>query len=162
MDGVMDGASDMGVLHASELLAFAEAVVAFDTPLISRTPALSHQAAMAQSSSGCSIVPAGLHGLATINPSGGGSSRCSIATLGWKRVSGPASMITTGATSAAPSNALPSGRVASLAPVASSELASSELVAVSAPPPYVGLPRAVPCALPAWDRSRCEPVCTVL
>jgi hypothetical protein len=37
MDGVMDGASDTGVLHASELLAFAEAVVAFDTPLISRT-----------------------------------------------------------------------------------------------------------------------------
>ena len=40
------------------------------------------------------MVPAGLHGLATIRPSGGGSSRSSIATLGWNRVSGPASRIT--------------------------------------------------------------------
>ena len=49
---------------------------------------------MAANSSGCSIVPTGLHGLATINPSGTGSNFSSIATLGWNRVSGPASMMT--------------------------------------------------------------------
>ena len=43
---------------------------------------------MSASSSDCSIVPAGLHGLATISPSGRGSSASSIATVGWKRVSG--------------------------------------------------------------------------
>lgn len=37
MDGVMDGASATGVPHAPELLAFAEAALAFDAAQIRRT-----------------------------------------------------------------------------------------------------------------------------
>ena len=40
------------------------------------------------------MVPAGLQGLATISPSGGGSSRSSIATVGWNRVAAPVGRIT--------------------------------------------------------------------
>ena len=41
---------------------------------------------MSRSSSGASMVPAGLQGLATISPAGRGSSFSSIASVGWKRV----------------------------------------------------------------------------
>lgn len=39
MDGVMDGASDTGVPHAAELLAFVEASLAFDAAQVTRTRA---------------------------------------------------------------------------------------------------------------------------
>ena len=51
-----------------------------------RTPFAWHQRAMAASSAGASMVPAGLQGEATIRPAGRGSSFSSIATVGWKRV----------------------------------------------------------------------------
>ncbi len=57
-------------------------------------PRSSHQAAMAASSSGSSIVPVGLAGLATTRPLMSSSSS-SWATVGWNRVSGPHGISTT-------------------------------------------------------------------
>ncbi len=66
MDGVMDGASDTGVPHAAELLAFAEAAIAFDGPRIGCTRAAVLRALGEAAMVDAAAVIAGFNGITRI------------------------------------------------------------------------------------------------